>query len=126
VKSIFFLWIAGFAAALSAQPRVYTAAEYERAEKALAGNVNPLIFRAGIRPTWLADERFWYRVTTPEGSEFILVDPAKGARAPAFDHARLAAALSTATGSKYDAAHLPFSEIDLEASSVFFNLAGKR
>ena len=91
MKALFLLSLAGFATALSAQPRVYTAADYERAEKALGGNVNSLIFRTGIRPNWLPDERFWYRVTPAEGSEFILVDTAKGTRAPAFDHAKLAA-----------------------------------
>jgi dienelactone hydrolase len=120
------LSLAGFTTALSAQPRIYTAADYERAEKALGGSVNSLIFRTGIRPTWLPDERFWYRVTTAEGSEFILVDTAKGTRAPAFDHAKLAAALSSVTGSKYDAAHLPFTEIDLSADGLSFNLSGKR
>jgi dipeptidyl aminopeptidase/acylaminoacyl peptidase len=125
VQSLRLLTLAGLAAALSAQPHVYTAADYERAEKALANNVNPLVFRTGIRPTWLADDRFWYRVTTPEGSEFILVDTAKGTRAPAFDHAKVAAALSTAAGAKYDAQHLPFTEIDLAGNGVAFNAAGK-
>ena len=48
-----------------------------------------------------------------EGSEFILVDTAKGTRAPAFDHAKLAAALSSVAGSKTMLAHLPFTEIEL-------------
>ena len=126
MKSIFLLTLAGSLAVLAAQPRVYTAADYERAEKALGGNVNPLIFRTGIRPNWLPDERFWYRVTTPEGSEFILVDTAKGTRAPAFDHARLAAALSTAANGHYDAGHLPFTEIDVAGNEISFNLSGQR
>src|SRR5207302_1378301 len=77
-------------------------------EKWMPYNTNPLVFRSGVRPTWVADERFWYRITTPEGSEFLLVEAAKGTRAPVFDHAKLAAALSTATGTSYDAHHLPF------------------
>src|SRR5580700_10913923 len=128
MKAIFLLTLAGLASTLSAQPRVYTAADYERAEQSLAGNTNPLVFRSGVRPTWLADERFWYRVTTPEGSEFILVDTAKGTRAPAFDHVKLAAALSTAAAGKYDANHLPFTEIEPSADgqSVIVSVTGKR
>jgi dipeptidyl aminopeptidase/acylaminoacyl peptidase len=38
------------------------------------------VYGAGVRATWLPDERFWYRVNTPSGMEVILVDPAKGAR----------------------------------------------
>jgi dipeptidyl-peptidase 4 len=128
MKAFILLTLAGLASILSAQPRVYTAADYERAEKALAGNTNPLVFRSGVRATWLADERFWYRVTTAEGSEFILVDTAKGTRVPAFDHAKLAAALSTAAAAKYDAHQLPFTEIEPSADgqSVEFSAAGKR
>ena len=33
------------------------------------------VFRSGVRATWLPGDRFWYRVTTPSGSEAILVDP---------------------------------------------------
>src|SRR5205085_1355239 len=75
-------------------PRPLTASDYARAEKWMPYNTNPIVFRAGVRPTWIADERFWYRITTAEGSEFLLVDTAKGTRAPAFDHAKLAAAIS--------------------------------
>ena len=73
-----------------------TAADYERAEQFLGTNTNPLLLRAGVTPNWLPDERFWYRVTIAEGREFVLVDAASGTRAPAFDHARLAAGLSAA------------------------------
>src|SRR5947209_5878014 len=92
----------------SEAPRTFTAADYARAEKMMGYNTTPLVFHSGVRPTWLPDERFWYRITTAEGLEFLLVDPGKGTRAPAFDHAKLAAALSAAAGTTYDAHHLPF------------------
>src|SRR4051794_10964334 len=81
----------------------FTAADYQRAEKFMTYNTTPLVLRSGVRPNWLPDERFWYRVTTAEGAEFILVDPAKGTRAPAFDHVKLAAALATAANRTIDA-----------------------
>src|SRR3954471_14101670 len=83
-----------------AQPRALTSADYARAEKFMSYNTTPLVYRAPVRPNWLAGDRFWYRVTTPAGSEFVLVDPAKGRRAPAFNHAKLAAALSAAASAK--------------------------
>src|SRR5438309_1524930 len=89
-----------------------TSADYARAEKLMGYKTIPLMFRSGVRPNWLPDERFWYRITTPEGAEFVLVDPAKGTRAPAFDHAKVAAALSAATGRTYGAGDLPFQEIE--------------
>jgi hypothetical protein len=80
-------------------PRSLTAADYAQAEKFMPANVMPLVLRSGARPNWLPDDRFWYRNALEEkGSEFILVDPKRGSRAPAFDHAAVAAALSKATG----------------------------
>ncbi len=56
--------------------------DYAHAEKFMPYNTTPLVFGAGVRPTWLAGDRFWYRVTREAGPEVILVDPAKGTRAP--------------------------------------------
>ena len=112
---------------LAQSPRALTAADYARAEKFMSYNTAPLVTRAGVRPTWLPDDRFWYRVTTAQGHEFVLVDPTRGVREPAFDHARLAASLSTAAGGKYNGADLPFTEIELPADgqSVSFRVDGK-
>ncbi|MEJ7812988.1 MAG: DPP IV N-terminal domain-containing protein [Gemmatimonadaceae bacterium] len=94
-------------------PRALTAADYARAERWLAAGTTPLVFGAGVRPTWLPDGRFWYRVQTARGAEFIIVDPAKGSRTRAFDQARLAAALSSAAGTPYDSLALPFTQLEL-------------
>ena len=64
----------------SAQRTTFTAADYARAEKMLGHNTAPLIDRVGVRPTFLPDGRFWYRVLTPTGSEFVLINPADGTR----------------------------------------------
>jgi len=108
--------------------RVLTTADYARAEKMMGYNSNPLVFHAGGKPNWLMDERFWYRITTAEGSEFVLVDPARGTRAPAFDHAKLAAALSTAAGTTYDAHHLPFTEFEMtpDSQAITFSVRGRQ
>src|SRR5262249_46029842 len=64
---------------------------------------------------------------TPEGAEFILCDPAKGTRTPAFDHVKLAAALGAANGQKVDAKNLPFQTIDFtpDGQSVIVQSAGR-
>ena len=105
------------AAPLAAQqpPRALTAADYARAERFLGYNTAPLVFGATVRPAWLAADRFWYRNTIPDGAEFVLVDPARKTRERAFDHARIAAALSRAADTTYDATHLPFSRFDFTA-----------
>ncbi len=82
-KIALFLMIA--ATSVFAQPTVYkpaavTEQDYDRAVKMLSFSTNPLVDRAGVRPTWLPDGRFWYQVLTPTGKEFILVNPADGSR----------------------------------------------
>lgn len=89
-----------------------TTADYLRAESYLSWNVKPLVFNERVTPHWLGEgNRFWYRRTSRQGSEFILVDPAAGTREPAFDHDRLAAELSKAVGKPFTGNQLPFTEI---------------
>ena len=68
-----------------------TAADYARAERMLGFNTAPLVDRAGVRPTFLPDGRFYYRVLTPTGSEYVLVNPATGERKTAADEKLLLA-----------------------------------
>ncbi|HEV2990810.1 MAG TPA: DPP IV N-terminal domain-containing protein [Candidatus Angelobacter sp.] len=91
-------------------------------------NVLPLVTHTMGRPNWLPDDRFWYRTTTADGTVFVLFDPVKKSGQPAFDHVRLASALSGASGQPVDAAHLPF--VDFEFSSdgraILLQARGKR
>ena len=118
---------------LSAQQRAHdsapaeTAADYDHAVRFLPESTTRLVYGAG-RATWLSGDRFWYRSTTPEGSEFVLFNATNGEGKPAFDHAAMAAALSAATGTHYDAWHLPsvmlgFSE---DEQTVSFGIRGDR
>ena len=111
----------------AAQPQPVTAEDYARAEGFLSQYTTPLVFGASVRPTWLPGDRLWYRSTTPEGSEFILADPATGSRAPAFDHARLAQALSAVAESTYEPFALPFRQFEFsdDGGSISFDAAGK-
>jgi dipeptidyl aminopeptidase/acylaminoacyl peptidase len=118
-------------------PSALGAADYARAEQFLGAAVNPLIlgvepadsgrYLPGIVARWLPDSRFWYRVATTTGVEFRLADPATGNTGPAFDHARLAAALSTATGEQVSGGRLPFRAIEFayDGGTVFVS-AGDR
>jgi len=85
-------------------------------------NVNPLVYHSVERPVWLADCRVWYRDRGPEGTTYTLVDPAKGTKAPAFDHAKLATALNAA-GARADARNLSISEFSLSDGDKTMTLA---
>jgi dipeptidyl-peptidase-4 len=91
-------------------------------------NTTPLVFRTTVRPTWLDGDRFWYRVSIPGGAEFVLVDSARAVKEPAFDHARVATALSAASKATYTALTLPFNDFDYTADnrSIEFNAAKQR
>ena len=85
-----------------------TSTTYASAERLLPKNADRLVLRDKIQPSWIGrTDRFWYRVDTETGVEFVLVDPAKGGRRAAFDRARLAAALSTAADTALAADSLP-------------------
>ena len=75
----FVILTASMTAALGQRPAL-TAADYARAEKMLSYNTEPLVDRNGVRATWLPDGRFFYRVLTASGSEYVVVDPKDGSR----------------------------------------------
>jgi len=110
-----------------AQPRALTTEAYAHAELFMGYNTNPLVY-GSVRPSWLPNDRFWYRVTSGDGSQFILVDAAHDTSGPAFDHVKLAAALSAAAGASYDAHHLPFTEIEFSSDeqTIFFRVGTRR
>ncbi|HEV3146569.1 MAG TPA: DPP IV N-terminal domain-containing protein, partial [Gemmataceae bacterium] len=72
------------------------------------------VYKATITPHWFADNtRFWYRNDLRGGNrEFIVVDADRGSRQVAFDHAKLATALSKASGKDYKPERLPFDSIE--------------
>lgn len=131
-RPVFFALVLFFTsqgACFAQQPNttVLTAADYQRAEKMMGYNTSSLIDHASVRPNWLSNDRFWYRVLTAQGSEFVLVDPARGSKAPAFDHQKLAAALSAASGEKFEASRLPFLTIAFspDGKSISFSASRK-
>jgi dipeptidyl-peptidase-4 len=103
-----------------------TAEDYERSERLLASTTNDLVLGDAVDPTWLADGRFWYRNRFEQGEEVILVDPAGGAKSRAFDHERMAAGLSTASGTSQIAFGLPSSGFELDDGSALFDVGDRR
>ena len=84
-------------------------AAYDRAES-LGRRTQGLAHNVPENPNWIPNTtRFWYRKSVNGGNEFALVDAATKTKTPAFDHAKLATALNTATGQKHTALELPFT-----------------
>jgi dipeptidyl-peptidase-4 len=96
------------------QTRTLTTDDYARAESKLGAGTASLMFGTAGRPMWLPDGRFAYRATTAAGSAYWLVDPAKKTKVAAFDHAKLATAIS-ALGTRVDGDHLPLPTFEYSA-----------
>ncbi|WP_406047483.1 DPP IV N-terminal domain-containing protein [Kribbella sp. NBC_00889] len=105
-----------------------TTQDYQAAEQLLRRPARPgeLVVGDKVRPQWIdGGARFWYAVSTGAGKRFVLVDPAAGTREPAFDHARIAAALTAASGQEVDPESLPFMGIALAGNAVEFDAFGE-
>jgi dipeptidyl aminopeptidase/acylaminoacyl peptidase len=84
------------------------AADYERAAK-LRQKFQDLAISVPEPANAIPNtSRFWYRKSVKGGNEFIVVDAETLVKGPAFDHERLAAAIS-ADSAKYTALTLPFN-----------------
>ncbi len=99
--------------------QVLTAVDYARAESRLAYKTAPLVDHAVDRVTWLKTDsapgtadRFWYKETSNGVTTFMLIDAAKGTKAPAFDHAKMATALNTAGIRNATTGTLPVTDLE--------------
>ena len=126
-RSLLFVISCTFILIANAQDAL-TIKDYENAESKMGYNTQKYVDRANVFPNWMPGDKFWYRVLTPAGSEFVLVDAAKGTRTIAFDHEKLATALSTAANKKYTGSMLPFQVINYSADgkSITFRSDGKQ
>lgn len=88
-----------------------------KANHALASQWTPakftkLVFDTAVTPHWLEfSDRFWYSFETPSGKRYVMVDPIKRAKAPLFDHAAMAAQLTSITRVPVDGQHLAIKTI---------------
>jgi len=87
------------------------------------------IYKGSITPHWFqGNTHFWYRNNLKDGArEFVVVDAERGIRAPAFDHEKLAVALSKAASEAFKGDRLPFSEIEFveDGKVIRFGASGK-
>jgi dipeptidyl-peptidase 4 len=88
-----------------------TAEDYARAERFLPWSPDRAAFNGEVRPHWIdAEDRFWYRRSLgSQRAEFVVVDAATGLRRPAFDHSKVAAALSAVLDRRIELDRLPFA-----------------
>ena len=89
-----------------------TQADYDRA-LGLRKKYQELVGNATDAPRWVGQtHKLYYRRAVKGGHDFILADAEARTKAPAFDHAGIAASLGAATGKTYTAIDLPFNAFD--------------
>jgi dipeptidyl-peptidase-4 len=92
--------------------------DYMRAEDFLPWNLKKRIFNAEVKPVYTGKpdeqgEAFWYLNKGKNGKTFKFVDPENDIFKPLFDHVRLAAALSQASGTACTGDALPFDTLEI-------------
>ena len=97
----------------------YTTQDYRNAERWMGYNTQPLVTHTIGGITYLPDGRVFYRDPLGPETVYMIADPAKRTTVKAFDNAKLAAALSKASGQDVSAAHPGISEYRPEADGGF-------
>ena len=73
-----------------------TLADYRRGQE-LARTAPRLVVDVPGAANWIGEtDHFWYSRSVKGGTEFLLVDASAATKKPAFDHQKLAAAISSA------------------------------
>jgi dipeptidyl-peptidase-4 len=102
--------------------KVYTKQDYTQAERWMSYNVAGLVHHTIRGISYLPSGRVFYRDPGAGGTAYMIADPTKGTVAPAFDNAKLAAALNKANAnanSKATAAKLGVTEYKELANGGF-------
>ena len=90
-----------------------------RTEGLVAGIAETPIFIEG-------SSKLWYRKSVKGGNEFVLVDAAAKTKTPAFDHARLAAALSAVASATVHGRHAAVRRLHLHEGHAGHRVLDRR
>ena len=95
--------------------KTYTAEDYRLAERWMSYNTQPMVRHTVGGISYLPDGRVFYRDPDGKAVMYMIADPVKRTTAPAFDHAKLAAALGKGSRQTFDANHLGITSYTPEA-----------
>ncbi len=103
-----------------------TLADYQRSVE-LTGKWRPYTAGAAGPVRWIGDSHFWYQRSTATGHEFVLGDTS-GTTRLAFDHERLAKAVSAETGDDLKPSRLALLDLQFseKENTIEFFLSGDR
>jgi len=99
-----------------------TPADYARANDLRAKYEAAAVDIAGPPTAIGRTHRFWYRKSTRGAEQFMVIDADTLQKQPAFDHEKIAASLSLATGSSYKGTALPFNTLAFTDDGAAFTV----
>ena len=118
-----------FAEAATTSPTAVPSSVYARAEAVLPQHINELIFGLSVRPQWIGDgAEFWFERNTPQGRDYVRVNPVSGQTTPLFDHDALVSQLAAASGKPLARKDLRLTGLKLDAKtgSLEFSHDGRK
>jgi dipeptidyl aminopeptidase/acylaminoacyl peptidase len=88
-----------------------TAADYKRADD-LALQITGKFFNGSVRPVWIGEtSNFVYENTTPDGTEYYIIDCDSGTKKKAFDQQKFALSFEAVLGRKVEPRKLPIKDL---------------
>ncbi|WP_406853305.1 DPP IV N-terminal domain-containing protein [Brevundimonas sp. BH3] len=118
-----------FAEAVTTSPTAVPSSVYARAEAVLPQHINELIFGLSVRPQWIGDgAEFWFERNTPQGRDYVRVNPVSNQTTPLFDHDALVSQLAAASGKPLARKDLRLTGLKLDAKtgSLEFSHDGRK
>lgn len=109
-------------------PAQVTTADYARAESFLQRNLEKHLYNSWVEPSWEKDgNAFIYSVTTRNGREYFMINPAQKLKTPAFDHQKLAALLNEKLNDTLNPFRLPLTNPEIAGRNLIsFGAKGKQ
>ncbi|MCF8223496.1 MAG: S9 family peptidase [Bacteroidales bacterium] len=99
--------------------------DYKRAG-GLRAKFSDKVYYGAVRPAWAGETSiFTYKNNTPDGNEYILINPEKGSRKQAFDTEKLAKKMSRISVEDIDASDLPISRVSFNEDLKSFTFTWK-
>ncbi|MBE8720428.1 S9 family peptidase [Sphingobacterium pedocola] len=85
---------------------------YQLASKFSPSKLRTMIFSTEVKPNWINfGDKFWYEYTTSSGKKWYLVDPKSRQKSELFDHAEMAAKITSIVRNPFDAQHLTLDNL---------------
>ncbi|NRA97622.1 MAG: DPP IV N-terminal domain-containing protein, partial [Planctomycetes bacterium] len=104
-------------------------ANWELADKYTSSFLRQFTYSTSVRPSWIGKtDRLWYSYKTSAGTTYWLVDAKARTKTPLFDHSRMAALVSEATGEAQTAKALSLSGLKVsdDEKTLDFTAGGHR